>query len=142
MVRFTSAYGYASCVFRGVTRSRKPHRGLQMLHRWLRVGSVLLAAGLLILPVASSGRITSGVASAASSCTQIVGFSQTMQWYFGGFKTPANSANWELRWEGGGSIGNWADPNYSGWTDAYLVDGCAQAVNSPDRALINISDDF
>src|SRR5215216_4198504 len=81
-------------------------------------------------------------AQAAATCTQIVGFSQTMQWYFGGFRDTVGNS-WELRWVGGGSIGNWADPNYVGWTDdSNQVDGCASNSSSPDRALLNIRDDF
>ncbi len=65
-----------------------------------------------------------------------------MQWYFGSFRGDVGNS-WELRWVGGGSIGNWADPNYTGWTDdSNQVDGCAQNSSAPDRALLNISDDF
>src|SRR4030081_2734413 len=75
---------------------------------------------------------------APATCTQIVGFSQTMQWYFAGFQSAGgNPSHWELRWVGGGSIGNWADPNYEGWTNnSNQVDGCAQSSSAPDRALV------
>ncbi len=83
-----------------------------------------------------------GAQQAPATCTQIVGFSQTMQWYFAGFRNTVGNS-WELRWVGGGSIGNWADPNYVGWTDdSNQADGCAQNASAPDRALLNISDDF
>jgi hypothetical protein len=67
-----------------------------------------------------------------------------MQWYFAGFQgAVGNPGNWQLRWVGGGSISNWADPNYDGWTnDNNLVNGCDQDVNVPERALLNVSDDF
>jgi hypothetical protein len=97
---------------------------------------------LAVLGQSTSAAIV-GAEQASASCTQIVGFSQTMQWYFGGFRDTVGGISWELRWVGGGSIGNWADPNYVGWTDdSNLVDGCAQNVLSPDRALLNVSDDF
>ena len=81
---------------------------------------------------------------ASSTCTQIVGFSQTMQWYFAGFQSATGAPDrWELRWVGGGSIGNWADPNYEGWSnDSNQVDGCAQNSSAPDQALLNISGEF
>src|SRR6185295_12662754 len=82
--------------------------------------------------------------AASPTCTEIVGFSQTMQWYFAGFREGVGASDrWELRWVGGGSIGNWADPNYEGWTnDSNQVDGCASRSSTPDRALLNISDDY
>ena len=105
-----------------------------------------LCACLFVLTVlAVSGQYRSaGVANAAATCTQIVGFSQTMQWYFGGFQNAVgNPGSWELRWVGGGSIGNWADPNYEGWTDdSNQVDGCDSNSSAPDQGLINISGDF
>ena len=107
------------------------------------LGACLFVLIVLAVLGQSTSAATVGAQQASASCTQIVGFSQTMQWYFGGFRDTVGGINWELRWVGGGSIGNWADPNYVGWTDdTNLVDSCAQNVLSPDRALLNISDDF
>jgi hypothetical protein len=64
-----------------------------------------------------------------------------MQWYFGGFRE-ASGGSWELRWVGGGSIGNWADPSYVGWQDSYQADSCSQSGSAPDRGLINVSGDY
>src|SRR5436190_1560835 len=107
--------------------------------RGLLVGVVLVGA---LAPL--SPRAITPNAEAASACTQIVGFSQTMQWYFAGFQSAVgNPVGWELRWVGGGSIGNWADPSYQGWTnDSNQVDGCSQNSSTPDRGLLNISGDY
>jgi hypothetical protein len=102
---------------------------------------LLVAAGVMLALTGLGLRSQSSVASAASTCTQIVGFSQTMQWYFGGFRE-GSGGSWELRWVGGGSIGNWADPSYVGWQDSYQADSCSQSGSAPDRGLINVSGDY
>jgi hypothetical protein len=110
--------------------------------------AALYACGFVLVVLAlvshARGVDVADAQQAPATCTQIVGFSQTMQWYFAGFQSSVgNPRNWELRWVGGGSIGNWADPNYEGWVnDNNQVDGCAQSSSTPDRALLNISDDF
>lgn len=102
---------------------------------------LLVAAGVMLALTGLGVRSNTSVANAASTCTQIVGFSQTMQWYFGSFRE-ASGGTWELRWVGGGSIGNWADPSYVGWQDSYLADSCSQNGSTPDRGLINVSGDY
>src|SRR4029434_5172654 len=78
------------------------------------------------------------------TCTEVVGFSQTMQWYFGGpgyptFTSIAGPGRWQLRWEGGAAIDSWADPNFSGWGPAAQVNSCDQGSSNPDRVLLNIT---
>src|SRR4051812_45790239 len=98
----------------------------------------LCACLLVLCVVALVGQSRSaGVAdaqAASSTCTNIIGFSQTNQWYFAGFQNSVgNPGRWELRWVGGGSIGNWADPNYEGWTDdTHQSTGCDQGQSAPD----------
>src|SRR5262249_13233456 len=77
------------------------------------------------------------------NCTEVIGYSQTMQWYFAGFPDQAGGrAHWQLRWQGGGSIDNWAGPGYVGWSTTALVTGCASNSNRPDRILLDVSDDY
>jgi hypothetical protein len=110
--------------------------------QWLALCATTLILVVLTITHENSDTEVASAQQASATCTQIVGFSQSMQWYFGGFRGTVGSS-WELRWVGGGSIGNWADPNYVGWTDdSNQVDGCASNASSPDRALLNITDDF
>jgi hypothetical protein len=106
----------------------------------------LFVCGLILIVFSTISHQNSATSAEAASvtCTQIVGFSQTMQWYFAGFQTTiSNTKSWELRWVGGGSIGNWADPNYVGWTDdAYQATTCSSNWNSPDQALLDVSGDY
>src|SRR6266487_70884 len=104
-------------------------------------GVLVIGAWLLL----SRGPLPHASAQSTSfACTEVLGFSQTMQWYFGApgypsFVSLAGPGQWQLRWEGGGDVGNWADPNYSGWTSQYLVTGCSQGSANPDRVLFNIT---
>ena len=72
---------------------------------------------------------------------EFIGFSQTRQWYFeGAFLSQMPSGGTQLRWEGGGSIGNWADPAYVGWTTSALNGAwCTTGSGNPDRIVMNIS---
>src|SRR5215472_10388981 len=110
-----------------------------------RLRALFVCGMILVVFITISHQNSATSAEAASvTCTQIVGFSQTMQWYFAGFQTTiSNTKSWELRWVGGGSIGNWADPNYVGWTDdAYQATSCSTNWNSPDQALLDVSGDY
>jgi len=79
-------------------------------------------------------------AQTSFTCTEIVGFSQTMQWYFGGpFTDYAGPGRWQLRWAGGAAIDSWADPSFSGWSPQYRATSCTQGSESPDRVLLNIA---
>src|SRR5436309_2479416 len=78
------------------------------------------------------------------SCTEVIGFSQTEQWYDGGFVgSSQNSGAWQLRWFSGGSIDQWAaSAGFPGWNSEYLVSHCSQNSSSPDRVVLQISADF
>ncbi len=78
---------------------------------------------------------------AAFECTQVIGFSQTNQWYSAGFESAVDNSRWQLLWNSGASINRWADPNYEGWSRS-LVSPCSQGQGSPDRVLLTISGDF
>ncbi len=82
----------------------------------------------------------SSQAAATYNCTQIIGFSQTYQWFYGGtpnFKDVVGP-NWQLLWQGGAGIDSWADPNYVGWS-ASAEQLCPQLSSTPDRVLLNVT---
>src|SRR5215216_7757588 len=65
------------------------------------------------------------------TCTEFIGYSQTMQWYFGGAQQELGSGRSQLRWVGGGAIDNWTDPSYEGWRASARVNGCSQNEERP-----------
>src|SRR5438094_7358878 len=113
---------------------------------------VLIVLGLAFAPLAAPD-LSVGPAMAQQvsyTCTEVIGFSQTDQWYEGGFRPSIpNPGNWQLRWFSGGSIDQWAagGGNYQaggfpGWYPQYLVTHCAQNSGSPDRVVLQVSGDF
>ena len=80
---------------------------------------------------------------AGGACMEIIGFSQTQQWYFGGggneFLSQMPSGSTQLRWQGGASIDAWSDPAFVGWTPAALANSCSASSSNPDRIVLNIS---
>jgi hypothetical protein len=104
------------------------------MKRWLLACALTLGAAAPASPVAAQ--------AAEFVCTEIVGYSQTMQWFFEGFAPTMGRARWQLRWQGGASIDAWADPGFVGWTGQGLATGCAQGSSAPDRVLLDISDGF
>ncbi len=76
------------------------------------------------------------------TCTQVIGFSQTNQWYSSGqFESRVDNSRWELLWNGGAGIEQWRNPNYVGWNNA-PVSPCAQGSRNPDRVVLTISGNF
>jgi hypothetical protein len=78
------------------------------------------------------------------TCTEIVGYSVTEQWYNGGFTAAVpDPTRWQLRWYNGASIDLWAQGSaFAGWTDTYLTTRCALGWNAPDRIVLNVSGDY
>jgi hypothetical protein len=76
-------------------------------------------------------------ASDPISCTRVVGFSQTEQWFTGGgFEPVAGDAGWELLWEPGATIEKWAAPDFVGWSNP-IVSACTDG--SPDRLVLTVT---
>jgi hypothetical protein len=77
------------------------------------------------------------------ACTQVIGFSQTRQWFLDApdFEAVVGSGGWQLLWNGGASIDRWADPGYRGWEEP-IASGCTQGSSAPDRAVLTISGEF
>ena len=76
------------------------------------------------------------------TCSEMLGFSETAQWYDGFVAAIPDPAAWQLRWSSGGSVDLWADPNYSGWGPSALTTRCRNGSSSPDRVVLNISGDY
>lgn len=85
-------------------------------------------------PVAVTVRQT----PAAFTCTQVIGFSQTNDWFSRGFESFVDDDAWQELWRIGAAIDLWADPNYVGWSEP-IVSPCATNSGSPDRVLLTIS---
>lgn len=86
-----------------------------------------------------SPETTSGGLNA--NCVQIVGFSQTRQWFSSsddGFESQVGDGMWEALIQGGGSIDRWMDPQFSGWANP-LTSPCKSGPNDPDIVLFTIS---
>jgi hypothetical protein len=71
------------------------------------------------------------------ACTQLIGYSQTEQW-FSAFEAEVTNAKWELRWAGGHGVDVWKNPGDSGW-NAALVSACAEGSNDVERVMFSIS---
>lgn len=85
------------------------------------------------------------------SCTEVLGFSQSMQWYaaFSIADRPARSDSWELGpdeflpgWQGrftfGATIERWTDSDFAGWDGTYVSPShCAR--EEVDRVVFNVS---
>ena len=104
------------------------------MHRIGLIGLLLVLASSLVAPAAVSAQ--------DFSCTEFIGYSQTMQWYFGGAQEQLGRGRSQLRWQGGGSIDLWADPGYAGWSANGRVNSCSQNSERPDRVVLDVSDDF
>ena len=84
-------------------------------------------------------------------CTEIVGFSQTLQWHeTSGFQTEIPDGRYQLRFRSGGDITNWANINFDGWRaptrtsclgsgSAALCSPCTSFSTTPDRVILTIT---
>jgi hypothetical protein len=84
---------------------------------------------------------TAGSAAAGSfNCTEVIGFSQTNNWYTegGNFEPTVGDARWQESWYSGGSIDLWANPDGAPWYAA-MLSACASGSTAPDRVVVNAS---
>jgi hypothetical protein len=95
-------------------------------------------------PVGTSTLTPTPIPPTGFTCTEIIGFSETEQWYDGGFIAAVpNPGNWQLRWYSGGSIDQWAiGGSFAGWSTSSLVSHCASGSSAPDRVILNVSGDY
>jgi hypothetical protein len=100
----------------------------------------------------STGSSTSTTIPGQFTCTEILGFSQTLQWMdTTEFEQHIDDARWQARLRAGGHIDVWADPNADAWdppvqatcTDTgatmFLCSPCARGSDAPDRVLVTIT---
>jgi hypothetical protein len=76
----------------------------------------------------------------AAVCTEVIGFSQTLEWYLeaGAFEGAVENERWQVRARSGASVEMWADPTFDGWTLA-PSSPCVTASDAPDRVVLTIS---
>jgi hypothetical protein len=84
-------------------------------------------------------------------CTEIVGFSQTLQWYeTNGFQAEVPDARYQLRFRSGGDLADWANPGFDGWRaptraecvgsgPSVLCSPCSTFSTAPDRVILTIT---
>ena len=97
----------------------------------------IVALGLLagLLPLTALPTPTAH----AATCTRVLGFLQTNQWFTGGFEGYLPSADWEMLYENGATIEDYADPGATVWSATVRSPACAGA---PDRVVLNITGDY
>lgn len=71
-------------------------------------------------------------------CTQVLGYSQTRQWYLDSpdFEQVVGNDQWELLWRKGAGL-RWENPSYAGWSDP-VVSPCAERSRDPDRVVLTV----
>ncbi len=73
------------------------------------------------------------------TCAQIIGYSQTRNWYpF--FEQGIDEGAWQLVARSGGVARRWADPGYAGWSNA-PSSACAQNSLAPERIVMDVTRD-
>jgi len=93
-------------------------------------------AGSTVTPVDAGAAPT----PEAFACTEVIGFSQTLQWYDAGFESYVEDGRWQRRAQGGAAIDDWANPGFGGW-DIDVGSACAGG-SAPDRIVQTISSGF
>jgi hypothetical protein len=78
-------------------------------------------------------------------CTQVMGYSQTGNWYSDAvtpaFESRVVDSRYQLRNFSGGAVALWADPNYGGW-GAPPYSPCASGSSAPDRVIFDVTESF
>jgi len=85
------------------------------------------------------------------TCTEILGFSQTLMWHeTPEFQALIDDARYQMRFRSGGDVDLWADTNADAWSAPVRADclgggspvlctPCAQASTAPDRVIFTIT---
>lgn len=76
-------------------------------------------------------------AQTSYTCTQVIGYSQTDQW-FDFAEAVAGDSRWQLLANNGGAAWRWADPNYAGWNNP-IQSRCTSSSSAPDRVVMDIT---
>ena len=115
--------------------------------QWVRKrsgGLGLLVLGMVLVPTHATGQ-------SRFSCTEVLGFSQTMQWSaaLSLADGPESGDSWQLGaeaflpgWQGrftfGASIERWMDPDFAGWEGTYVTPSHCDR-EKVDRVVLNVS---
>jgi hypothetical protein len=79
------------------------------------------------------------------TCTEVIGYSQTSNWYSvdvpSAFESAVVDARYQLRYELGAAVHYWADPSFGGWS-GIPFSPCAAGSGAPDRVVMDVSEDF
>lgn len=81
----------------------------------------------------------------AATCTMIMGFSQTKEWYLAGFESIVPNGQFQGLNVSGTEISDMADPNstiWSYWASGTVYSKCTTNWQTPDRVVLNISGDY
>jgi hypothetical protein len=81
----------------------------------------------------------------AFTCTQVMGYSQTGNWYSDAvplaFESRVTDSRYQLRNFSGGAVSLWADPTYGGWS-APPYSPCVSGSSAPDRVIFDVTESF
>jgi hypothetical protein len=92
-----------------------------------------------------------GTSGGSFTCTEILGFSQSLMWHeTPEFQQQIDDARWQMRFRAGGDVDLWADPNADAWSppvqpeclgsgQVVLCTPCTQGSSAPDRVLFTIT---
>jgi len=74
------------------------------------------------------------------ACTHVIGFSPTRQWFLDSpaFQSKVGDDRWQLLWNEGGGVEQWARPVYPGWSRP-IDSPCADRSSDPDRVIFTIA---
>ena len=79
------------------------------------------------------------------TCTEVIGYSQTSNWYSvdvaNAFEKAVVDARYQLRYELGAAVHFWADPSFGGWSGTPFSP-CAAGSVAPDRVVMDVTEDF
>jgi len=100
--------------------------------------AVALALGWALAPQTASLAAPAG----GFVCTEVIGYSQTREWFTTGFQSLAQAGAWQLRAVDGASVDQWASLDFPGWNNSNVTERCAQSASQPDRVVLDISDDY
>lgn len=118
--------------FRGGHMPRTRRR--RIFHAVRRIAALVVSVAVMSAP--GPAFASPSLAAATYTCTQVLGFSQTRNW-FRAFQSELGGARYQLLEATNGGL-RWQDPDYSGW-DEPLLSKCTQNSATPDRIIDNIS---
>jgi len=90
-----------------------------------------LLAGLVLATLA----VAQPASAEPSSCTRVMGFSVTNNWYKrGNFETLVDGSAFELLWQSGADLRYWSDPGAGGWSNAVY-----SPCGTPSRVILQVA---